>query len=92
MKGNKDRTSLSPDGLTEQIIAALLSEVDVTLRPGRGIGYDTAPCPGAGLAFFTQFDAGASSRGCMEVPRAFEVVLLCSLTRPQHLRITLGMG
>ncbi|MBV9160074.1 MAG: hypothetical protein JO281_00645 [Pseudonocardiales bacterium] len=29
MNGNKDRTSFSPDGLTEQIINVLLSEVDV---------------------------------------------------------------
>ncbi|MEO7194993.1 MAG: hypothetical protein ABIZ05_09240 [Pseudonocardiaceae bacterium] len=35
MKGNEDRTSFSPDGLTEQTIDALLSEVDVAAGAGR---------------------------------------------------------
>lgn len=40
MKGNKDRTSFSPDGLTEQTIDALLSEVGVAAgadRPDVGV-------------------------------------------------------
>jgi L,D-peptidoglycan transpeptidase YkuD (ErfK/YbiS/YcfS/YnhG family) len=57
------------------------------------IGYNTAhPVAGAGSAFFLHVDAGVSSAGCIEVPRAEVVELLRWLDPGQRPRITIGIG
>ncbi|MFI5782300.1 L,D-transpeptidase family protein [Nocardia sp. NPDC051570] len=55
------------------------------------IGYNTDhPAPGAGSAFFVHVDAGESSEGCVEVPRASMVALLRWLDPARTPAISIG--